>query len=570
MIVSLISEDEEEPSPTARRKDEASEAPATRATSHERLDLSRACSCAVDKLERHKRRLLSSSDTISTAALQDAGLERQFHDGVDNVLHCITRDPTFPRGLCARIVDHLRLANNIDARDCDGMTALEIVIRMADHETIKILLCAGASPRFCSVSNQTILKVSMLHFPSYDVAVEILSAATGEGSVNAMKWYWTARAEALELASDTLRSETQSWRPIDIYRLVLLILKFDSGLQEENRIPVATRDFTFRVLVETWDRNMQHPSVSAADRTPVMCCEELLKSGANMLLPSDQCSSRLSSQPPNAPLESRSCNTLADLAMFHQADSRLASAIITNHSKEYAAELARCMLNPCPFRIATIDGDQLAAWLHCLLVDSSPNKLDLLLFALRLSPTSLKYLFVRTVLSPAAGVLFDSSRETDAWDVLEGLCCLEESLRWPVAELILKEHLESRFAARFVPTPSPRGLFVDSVPSAINYLDHVYRTTQERCDGKAVHTPPPPAFVPNYRSSQGGFRWPHVGSVLPRCVVHVISKTMLDERGQLGRELPAKTRTLRALRLRHDAGLPDISIDNSLLIGILS
>lgn len=208
----------------------ASAAPAVDRAVHRRAHLDCACSCKAVELAAHFQHLLSLCGHIlgnPERRLPDWG--SSYKDGVDNILHYATRFSTIS-SLYQRILWEARRGNGIDARDCDGMTALEIAVRRCNAEVAKTLLLNGASYRLCSMSKETMLHLSMISSPNYRITAEIVLYAFLREGEDAIQWYRTVREVAMTLANRSIDLGIASKTLAKSYRTMYLIIRMDGQL----------------------------------------------------------------------------------------------------------------------------------------------------------------------------------------------------------------------------------------------------------------------------------------------------------------------------------------------------
>ena len=502
--------------------------------------------------------LLSSFDEDASKFGQGLGFYINFTQGIDNILHLATRTSGLPQGLYAHLVECLGyLEQDINAKDCDSMTALEIAARKADSTAVRTLLQAGASFEPCSTAQETTLHVSMLHWPSYMVTAELLPHAREAGYLET-EAYEKLHDEKVKLICHTIESSTSHWELRRHYKILRLIL--EDG--KPGRPFVWSVDDVLKVLVETWSRNSPLLPPDFMNNRPLTSCKILLEAGADVFASSEECTE---------------CRDLAGITLFHQSSTALADLFVDNCWQGHVDGLVKRILAPCNLRIAAVDENRLLPLLDRLLSRQIRSPNDLLYCALDNTPDHLKVAFVNKILAcQLSGDLRGPNLFLTA-ALIEKLTSIAEGIRWAVCEAILIQDAGFKFLWKERATQHHAPLSsMSRSDQAGTYLDYVVRRVANQdwlFPGKTILTwlHAHEGFTPSICGC-GGRHLCFLKSQscalehqVQRCVVHVVTKMMVDPETELGKELPRKERVLWALELRRQFGLPDIIIDSSLL-----
>lgn len=509
--------------------------------------------------------LLASFDKETSKLTRGLGSCTELTPGADNILHTAARTSGMPRGLFAHLVECLGyLHQDMNTKDCDGMTALEIGARRSDPNAVQIILDAGASFQHCSIPQDTVLHVSMLHQASYTITAKILPHARRAGYLDT-EAYMTLHNETMKVICHNIESPTGYTELKRYYNILRLILEDGKPGQSSD----CSIDPIFKILVRTWDRNSRFLSSDYMNNRPSSCCQFLLEAGADVLAPSGRCTA---------------CGDLAGDPFFHHSSTALADVIVERSMPEHVDGLIKRVLSPCSLRIATVDEDRLPRLLDFLLGRRSQSLDDLLLYALEHTPDRLKLQFVRMILTtdfPGRIKALDLTLDADGASIVEKLMGIDESVRWPISEVIFLQDAGLKFLWEWPGAVDPDLMLSRRLTrcESTAYLDDILGRVREERGRTGISTivswlptecvphknPHGPAHHGLLKTSDS-----NTTHQLQRCIVHVVTKMMLDPTAGLGKALPKKERLLWALELRRTFDLPDIKFDNSLLIDVLS
>lgn len=514
------------------------------------------------------QRILASFKPATSNSWPELALqESAFVDGVDNVLHFATRRLGTQTALYARLVHDIAGKDlDINARDCTGMTALEIAIRKGDYEAVQVLRRAGASRSLCSSPGENLLHISMTQCRDPSITRELLSVSFTDGGTGV---YTDSLEESIRLVTEILKTVRESVPLLEGYLLLHHILVSD----QNGSIPPRSATLAFKTVVRSWEDSSQLMSTETMVQVALPCCELLLKSGADIFGVFDgrmrECSGRQITG-----MGRGLCTALADLILFHHCEPKLAMSVVENYSGTESERLAYGVLAPCPSRAATIDIDHLVELLGTILARWPHIRRRLLLFVLDSTPDALKLDFARTIVSsrPAPDIF---RSEVDRWEIISRLVEIEESVRWPVCEAVLSDDpgftLLSRTGAPFGFSNTPAALL--QLASTTAYLDHLCITIKHHLEKENESS----VWSSLYESHDASpFAWDGVrwrqdnretgAREFQRCAIHVITSMMLQSNSALANDLPKNLRIRWALQLRRSFELPDLVIDSSLLM----
>lgn len=562
LVISLISDDES-PSSTSGLEG----GPITRRCEsqiqHGRTNIDYACSCGRKELEEQLQWLSASFEKTSKVG-RGLGSDIYFTDGVDNILHLATRSNVSDR-LYIHLVECLgHLKQDINGRDCDGMTALEIATRKSDPDIARILLRAGASFQLCSLRDESALHISMLHYPSYMVTAELLPYARDAAYLECGS-YKKLCNESLKQTCHTFEHSTSPSELRRQYKMLRLILEEGTPA---SALPCSVGS-VFGRLVETWDRNAQLLPPDFMKRIPLLCCELLLKAGGDPFASSRKCSE---------------CKDLAGLALFHQSSTVLADLFADGSVPNLADGLVKRILAPCSLRIASFDQDRILRLLDDLLSRQTHSMNDLLVFTLDHTPDHLKVVFVNSILAFGKSRNLrgpDFSNKDVGGTLIETLTSLNESVRWLVSEKLLLQDVGFQFLkadqatydrmfTSFMSRSHEAGLYLDDVARRIFRYEEPYDPTIALSWLLPKDSRPCLYGCGDLHTCLSDSDDSTLEHQMGRCIVHVITKMMVDSDIPLGKELPKRDRVLFALELRKQFGLPDITIDSSQLLDAIS
>lgn len=496
----------------------------------------------------------------------------------DNILHYSTRLGMPPKLYTAIITGYSR-HNNIDDRDCSGMTALEIAVRRSDHLAVQALLSTGASERNRSQPDQRLWRLSIFEYPNHDVT-RILWLNEIEKGDYADTRFQDAHAGTIASISDSLRSTQDPVRLSQNYQSLRCVLEAEKSIPKDYRTTAADIDLAFKAALLAWAQMPTMVRGSSLRDMAVQALEPLLKRNANIYQSLDCRQISTIDQPATNAPESCACNTLAGWIMFHWVDEEDVSLLVIRHSKGRCERLAEILMDPCPFRHALVEVDRLAFRVRQVIDGQSvASTLRLQEYALKTTPKSLKYALVRATISDKIyGCLWTEKHESLIWNVIAALIEVEEPGKWILSEIVLAQDVgykilhEAGERLPFRPWMEPCNPLASSGQC---YLNQLYQNAREDPRTKRGSTVVLSERVPNTFNAYGRFRWTDKRArdtllQLHRCIVHSVTKSMLKKEDGLAKDIDTRTRTLWALQLRLRFGLPDIPIDPSVLVEALS
>jgi hypothetical protein len=480
---------------------------------------------------------------------------------VDSIIYATARRPNEHPILNFAANFAKRQLKSLDVRDCHGFTPLEIAIRMNNARAVSLLLQSGASATRANCDGQSPLQLATHAFSGqYNEVIGLILRHGGcvndpEGSseVKAARRPLDMAIACLSLPAN--RSKTQA-----IYTLICHIL--------QRMQPDSQRDaMSFRSFLVIQTQHQKMLDQARGFRSEVLACYKLfLRYGQNTLeveWPHADCS----------PLELDKCKSLASYALFHAPDPALGELILKCCPMQHTKDLIRLVLAPCPGRLPSRSIDYLSNLLRTLL--ARPN-----VFAADENPLAL---VMGTSRAPEVAPFLEATLASGYTNVhmpdsrlgrpILALTDLPEPYSWKAAELLLRHCGGLTHSSARMPADT---LLIDLHRSTLalyatgGYLDHIYHYIEGICERDGF---PIDDAAELQRDACGCHKRSLTAEsqtrALQKMVIHVVTRDALENR--LDRNpLPYPLERLRdALSLRKRFDLPELALNNRLLLGVV-
>lgn len=383
--------------------------------------------------------------------------------GIDNVIHLLVRDLRWTKvkeynSVLSGLLSFAEDSRIVDGVDCQGMTALEIAIRVENVHAMEILIDRGAllqrneglAPLDIALhhsSNIRLLAELLRRTKAADILSDVLDNPSGDHSVRKeICDTLPLNAEITSNIDAIVSSSKDDMELRDAYFVTQCLILHN----EADRVPMT------RTLLENWHhRDLLH-SVIGHEEWALKCLRRLLKGGDDVYgfgwSPWKRENKRTAGTyrywgrtcPPSC-----TCPSAAAFALFHVGGQKIVDAFIAAldlaESDRLLPSPVSTAMNPCPARATACDSGALCRILKSVMKkwrekkniiartrDADRKTEEALKEILRSSPVDLKSAFWETVApSPAFSLLawdnaadcsvvdhFTKIPEPIAWDLL--------------------------------------------------------------------------------------------------------------------------------------------------------
>lgn len=578
---------------------------------HHRSHITHACSCCSVDLEDRARELSKCAERdldplpyweaephkISLPSWTADNLAR---GGNDNIVHSLVRGLKWIHmghvrenyeAVLKRILEHMKdWGLDVDSRDCNGMTALEVSILTNNKRAMTTLLDHGASLELCDSDNEE--RDSEL---GVRLVAELLRRArktelSCESIINQCAWSVSLSEISTALTySEGIESHCENFyegkSALEETYYVLEQVIFHSNRLEEGE---EAYDI-LRTLLENWNhRGMSHHTIEGRVWA-VDCVAKLLS-----LFDFDDGVIFYDETWQREHGEDCRCYSATAFIFFHVCDKAIVDLVLAHSKSHDLPGLAAFIIDPCPMRNHRCDGAYLSRLWSQLVPSLDDAGAD---FLQKVSawmsywveeygtPDALIPTIWETVIhSFPAGVHLGMY---GFWKLARPLLQLSESQRWSLMELWLPREpgfpgsLQDRSTATLF-SPNPETSYLHYASFA--YLDHLCHWMTGWCPTKdsmpvdphdhdwnvsnccGSHT----YIEPDHENPEGWQVDARLAIKMQQCVIHVVTKDLCNRESLFAPEVSLKERIQSALRLRKQFKLPAFAIKQSLLLRVLN
>lgn len=498
------------------------------------IEYMQSCDISLDIVDRRCRTALElaiRSDQCSHVEMlldADEGLAL-VNEGGQHLLH-VAIHAGASQSTCGVLLDY---GANPHVQDAQHRSTLELAVLKGLPKLVKLLLDADVSPATANVHGEQPLHVAIRSNASLDICMTLLS------DDNDRNFPLTANEQqqhsmALDLVVESLRlcrdgEERPKW-----YRLLEHLLLCSRHLNPSDK---ADKN-RFRAFLHS----LSGLSTAATKATPAAerCLKIFLLKGFSPF------EAYNISGPDSVPPE---CSLLVTYSLLHASENESAIGQIAGYDlAKFGQELFYLLIIASKSQYWPSEAPPVTTFLQALLTrgvnfDQGKNPLSLVLQDFPNSVPGQKTEILESLMKHGRCKL--TERSSVFGHPLDQLTLVPEPLRWDLAEIMLSQD---------------EGLTAEPT-DAWQRKDYVY----------VYH----PAHEYNqYTTSSFRAILGHTTRspyILQQCIVHVLSKAMIEGKLPALNAWPPAFRLREALRMRQQMGLPDmaISVDNALLLSLL-
>lgn len=468
------------------------------------------------------------SDQIGSGSKGDVTTQAQSPDGTfkgtDHIIHSAARQDD-QKALQRAIGYILTEGLDVDVRNTDGLTALEIAIRVGYKANVEVLLKRGASVRCRNERWERPLHFAIRCKTSSSICQLLLKNGANPNSPMQDKGVEISPLQFAVLDKGTLSpANLRSYLQI-VGLLVLSSDRFDAASAEGEHI--------YRSVLYTIRRSpycLDDCFGAVSDSLKLF-----LKKGCDPLV-----------LQAIEPCRADRCRSLAASVFFHTAEPKLSMALIGScKSDTFGRGLLYTLLEPCPSRCSPEDGPRPDELIRHLLardigVDLARNPLCRVMAT---SPAKCKSDFARVLLT--SGYASIHTRDSHFGSPLAVLTELDEPLRYELAEIVLEPDYDLWTRERTVSTQqlTPQIFAYNPFNQYGRYLAPDFKQLL-----RSYWAPTTPTNT-------------QLTSAM-RCVIHVLTKHLVEDALFGTSDFEKRSRWLDGMKLRQEHQLPEIPLAN--------
>ena len=425
---------------------------------------------------------------------------------------------------------------NIDMKDATtNSTALEVAIRAGQIANVETLISAGASVNSENERGETPLHVAILFRANWMIC-DLLLKHHADPNFRLDAPHCSIAPLTMAVHIDQKLGMAEAENQVQIVKLLLdCDAKYEPDWSESRHVYS-----NFLTLLNRSSFGVSRPS------TPFLECLALFL--------------RMGSDPwsllPDAVCPAGHCHFFAQFVLFHAREASLPDVLLQNSNIDrYGQDLVTLLLDPCPHRTKPPNGPALSSLVQQvvdrgIVFDYTRNPIST---ALAKSPNKDKAALIRALLTPPS--LSIHTRDNHLGRPLEALAKVLELLRWDLAELILSRDLDLAVSV------NPTRNFQHKVAQIFVFEPRSW-----------YHRYADNGFKQVIASYLGVFQWEkqdvdteEIRSAV-RCVIHVLTKRILDDLGSDPTASSDKERLRDAMMMRQKYDLPEISVRKDSLL----
>lgn len=513
----------------------------------------------------------------------------------DNILHLLVRDTKWSRledfsQILTSLLGHMNRSNlSVDVTDCERRRALELSIRTDNLEAMKLLLDheaeRGLNDGHSYKGQMSPLDLAMEISDDLGLMAELMHRtrkAQGLQPENALilcVFENTIHRLDLTIASSTREAELH-----DAYIVFEQIALYLSNEDKDYVLQMEDTSEILRILLVNWDSRQLSISELDGRKWAHDCLEKLIK-----IYLSGNTWDAL--QLSNKDRDGCRCKSAIAFAVFHVQDRRVTDSIVRQLTDRDVDRFLSRIVPVCPVRHRRCDAEHLCGLIRSV-VNQQPefNLEDALKWVIRETPDDLKPAFLDILVNHGTvDIHYRGGSET----IAEMLVRTAESYRWKVVEKVLPH--DPGFPSST--TDRTEAVFFHQSPnihhrlySSIAYLDHLCHWSTWKCralniwleedemqdhDWAAQATCDCHKFIIENEGECENDSWgwqyrARDAREMQRCVIHVITKDLCNHTSLFARDMPLNERIRSALQLRQEFNLPNLEIEQSLLLEALS